>query len=153
MKKIPVSIGHFRTLIEENYVYVDKTRIIYNFLQKNRCLFLSRPRRFGKTLLVSLLGELFAGNKELFKDTWIGRESDYAFKKHQVLHFSFSQLDIDSAQSVNKGLIYFIEKAGREYGIDLLDKDSLGTKIDFLVEELSKQASVLFWLMNMMLLF
>ena len=69
MKKfLPVDVSNFRTLITGNYVYVDKTRMIYDlFKDGGRLFFLARPRRFGKTLLISTLAELFAGNRELFK--------------------------------------------------------------------------------------
>jgi hypothetical protein len=68
MKYLPTDVSSFKLLISGNYLYVDKTEYIYNLFQKgSRYYFLSRPRRFGKTLLASTLKELFLGNRELFK--------------------------------------------------------------------------------------
>ena len=142
MKKIPVSIGNFKELINDGYVYVDKTHIMYQLLQKNRRYFLSRPRRFGKSLLCSMLGELFAGNKELFVDTWIGRESGYTFKKHPVLSFSFAQLTKSSGQDVKDSLLAALIRLGNEYKIDNMNETRPGDALITLVQELSKQAPV-----------
>jgi hypothetical protein len=72
MKNLPVNMQTFSDLMTQNYLYVDKTKEIYNlFARGGKYYFLSRPRRFGKTLLVSILKEIFSGNKQLFKDLWI----------------------------------------------------------------------------------
>ena len=67
MKKLPIDVSTFETLITNDYIYVDKTEIIHNLITTGRYYFLSRPRRFGKSLLVSTLKELFLGRQELFK--------------------------------------------------------------------------------------
>jgi hypothetical protein len=69
-KKLPVDIQAFETMRGENYLYVDKTRHIYQMVTEGRFYFLSRPRRFGKSLLVSTLKCLFQGRKELFEGLW-----------------------------------------------------------------------------------
>ena len=70
-KKLPVGIQTFKDIIEDDYVYIDKTKYIYNLITSGKVYFLSRPRRFGKSLLISTLKEIFDGNKEIFKDLWI----------------------------------------------------------------------------------
>ena len=65
-KELPVGIQSLSTIIEEGYVYVDKTAYIYDLIKKGRYYFLSRPRRFGKSLLVSTLAEIFSGNRNSF---------------------------------------------------------------------------------------
>ncbi len=70
MKKLPIGIQTFSEIIKEDYLYVDKTRQIANLLQA-KYLFLSRPRRFGKSLLISTLAEIFSGNQALFKGLYI----------------------------------------------------------------------------------
>lgn len=137
-----MSIGNFKELINDGYVYVDKTHIMYQLLQKNRRYFLSRPRRFGKSLLCSMLGELFAGNKELFVDTWIGRESGYTFKKHPVLSFSFAQLTKSSGQDVKDSLLAALVRLGNEHKIDIMNETRPSDALIALVKELSKQAPV-----------
>ena len=71
-------------MIEQGYLYIDKTKCLYDLI-KGRFYFLSRPRRFGKTLLISTLAELFTGNRSLFKDLWID-QSDYKWKEYPVIH-------------------------------------------------------------------
>jgi hypothetical protein len=69
-KKLPIGIQEFSKLRSEQFV-VDKTHQIYDLLQQHQYFFLSRPRRFGKSLLLNTIKEIFLGNKELFKGLWI----------------------------------------------------------------------------------
>ena len=64
--KFPIGIQDFKTIIEDGYVYVDKTALIYRLVTEGQVYFLSRPRRFGKSLLVSTLEYYFKGEKVLF---------------------------------------------------------------------------------------
>lgn len=63
----PIGIQNFEDLRNSNYVYIDKTELIYRLTHSNKVYFLSRPRRFGKSLLVSTLEAYFQGKKELFR--------------------------------------------------------------------------------------
>src|SRR5437016_4716399 len=97
---LPVDQPSFRNLRGRGFIYVDKTRHIYNLVNGGgRCFFLSRPRRFGKSLLVSTLQETLAGNRKLFDDFWIGR-SDYQWQPHGVITLDLSALNIDSVEAV-----------------------------------------------------
>ncbi|MDR0913057.1 MAG: AAA family ATPase, partial [Methanobrevibacter sp.] len=71
MKKLPIGIQTFEDIIEDNYLYVDKTKYIYELLNSGKPYFLSRPRRFGKSLFLSTLKQLFEGNKKLFEGLYI----------------------------------------------------------------------------------
>ena len=82
--------GFFEKIRKKGYLYVDKTPWIYKLLTEGECYFLSRPRRFGKSLTVSTFKELFSGNKELFKGLWIYDKWD--FKPHPVLVFDFNKI-------------------------------------------------------------
>ena len=77
MKKIPIDVSDFRILRKDDYIYVDKTQYIYDLIANGRLYFLSRPRRFGKSLLIATLKEIFLGNRDLFKGLWIDREDNY----------------------------------------------------------------------------
>ena len=66
MQKLPLGILNFREIIENNYVYIDKTQYIYNMFNDAKYTFLSRPRRFGKSLLVDTIAETFSGDKDLY---------------------------------------------------------------------------------------
>jgi Predicted AAA-ATPase len=74
-KLLPIGIQDFSTLIEGNYLYIDKTKYILDLIAKGRFYFLSRPRRFGKSLLLSTLSEIFAGKRELFEGLYIGQSN------------------------------------------------------------------------------
>ncbi|MCL1808458.1 MAG: AAA family ATPase [Clostridiales bacterium] len=80
MKKLPLGMQSFREIIEGDYVYVDKTQYIYNLVNDAKYCFLSRPRRFGKSLLLDTIGEVFSGDRELFKGLSI-YDSDWGFEK------------------------------------------------------------------------
>jgi hypothetical protein len=129
-------------MIEENYIYVDKTEIIYNILERERFLFLSRPRRFGKSLLVSTLADLFSGNKELFKDLWIGKHSNYDWQEYPVIQFDFSNLSVLTADKVEITLSQELDLIGKRFGIDVTPELFSNRKIKFLIEELSKRNKV-----------
>jgi hypothetical protein len=91
-QKLPIDISNFKAMITEDYIYVDKTKYIYDLITKGRLYFLARPRRFGKSLLISTLKYIFAGDKELFHTLWIGKHSDYTWPKHPIIHFDFSTI-------------------------------------------------------------
>ena len=80
MKNLPIGIQEFSEFYEGNYLYVDKTEYIFKLL-KNKYYFLSRPRRFGKSLLLNTIKEIFLGNRELFKGLWI---YDNFFLKYRI---------------------------------------------------------------------
>ena len=71
MKKLPIGIQNFREIIEDKYIYIDKTEEAYQLVSNYKYVFLSRPRRFGKSLFVDTLKELFEGNKKLFEGLYI----------------------------------------------------------------------------------
>jgi len=142
MKKLPVDVSHFPTMIEGNYLYIDKTKYIYDLITKRRLYFLSRPRRFGKSLLISTLKEIFSGNKKLFKDLWIGKHSDYSWEKHPVLHFDFSSLDVEDAKIFQSDLKDLLDETGNRYKIDLSHKSLVSSKLRTLIEEAAKTNKV-----------
>ncbi|MCK5155169.1 MAG: AAA family ATPase [Spirochaetales bacterium] len=89
MKKLPLGIQTFKKLREEDYLYIDKTRYIYQMITEGSIYFLSRPRRFGKSLTLSTLGSLFEGERELFEGLYI-YDQPWEWKKWPVLRFDFS---------------------------------------------------------------
>jgi hypothetical protein len=100
-QKLPVDVQSFKVMREENYKYVDKTHLVYQLAHGSaRNFFLSRPRRFGKSLLISTIEEYFKGNHELFRglaaDQLESPESDGGWKKHIVFHFDFAGGDFES---------------------------------------------------------
>ncbi|WP_425422401.1 AAA family ATPase [Phaeodactylibacter xiamenensis] len=94
MEKLPIGIQDFGELRRGGYVYVDKTELIHRMVTMGKPYFLSRPRRFGKSLLVSTLKALFEGKRELFEGLWIENRWDWQ-QTNPVLHFSFEAIDYD----------------------------------------------------------
>jgi hypothetical protein len=95
MKNLPIGIQTFSDFPDFNFVYVDKTELIHKMTTTGKYYFLSRPRRFGKSLLVSTLKALFEGRKELFSGLWIEDKWDWS-KKNPVIHFSFDAMSYDA---------------------------------------------------------
>lgn len=142
MKRLPIDVSSFDKIILGNYIYVDKTQSIYNLLSSGSYYFLSRPRRFGKSLLISTLSHLFSGKKELFKGLWIHEKSDYEWLKYPVIHLDFSLLAYAEAGELKLSLSWLITHIAKEYGVDVSDAPFPGNKIQVLIEELSKQNRV-----------
>ena len=94
MKEITVSVRSFEDIRNNNYLYVDKTEYIYLLVKSKlkNYYFISRPRRYGKSLMCSTLHSLFDGKRELFKDLYIDK-SDYSFERYPVLHFNFANFN------------------------------------------------------------
>ncbi|TAF78106.1 MAG: AAA family ATPase, partial [Sphingobacteriales bacterium] len=86
MQKYSLGIQSFLELRANGCVYVDKTPLIYQLIQA-KTYFLSHPRRFGKSLLLSTLKYLFQGRQDLFEGLWIADKLDWDVQKHPVLHF------------------------------------------------------------------
>ena len=87
--KYPIGIQSFEKLRELSYLYVDKTELIYKLVKENNCVFLSRPRRFGKSLLLSTIQAYFEGKKDLFKDLAI-EQLESEWQPHAVLMLSLA---------------------------------------------------------------
>ncbi len=141
MKKLPIGIQFFDELIRENYVYVDKTRYIYDLITTGKYYFLSRPRRFGKSLLVSTLAAIFAGKKELFKNLTIDTLT-YEWKQHPVIAISLADIPCTSVEELERGLKLYLHKLSQENGITVNEHVSSGELLRHVVQELSRQAHV-----------
>jgi hypothetical protein len=115
MKKLPISISNFEKLITGNNVYVDKTRYIHQMVSKGMFYFLSRPRRFGKSLLVSTLKALFEGKRELFKGLWI-EKADWDWQPYPVLQIDFNGIAASTPKTLKQSLadrLSLMSKKGR----------------------------------------
>lgn len=92
-KGYPIGVQSFSEIIRHNLYYVDKTEYVYRLVKENKYYFLSRPRRFGKSLLLSTLEAFFRGQRELFKGLAISRHDDIDWEEYPVLHFDFNAKD------------------------------------------------------------
>jgi hypothetical protein len=94
-KRLPLGIQDFRKIRENDFLYVDKTEYVWRIASAPGAYFLSRPRRFGKSITISTLQELFRGSRELFEGLWIADKWDWD-KKHPVLRISFTAIGFQS---------------------------------------------------------
>ena len=117
LKRLPIGQSSFENIINENNLYVDKTAKIYELITSTKFNFLSRPRRFGKSLLVSTLKNIFLGNQELFKDLWIYK-SDWKWEKYPIILIDFNNILLETSSKLKQGLCRELEKLGKEYNIE-----------------------------------
>ncbi|MEA1910053.1 MAG: AAA family ATPase, partial [Spirochaetota bacterium] len=142
MKKLPLGIQTFRDIIEDNYLYVDKTRFIYNIASQGKHFFLSRPRRFGKSLTLSTLGSLFEGDKELFKGLYIYNQP-WEWKKWPVLRFDFSSFsETYEPEFLEERISSWINKFASDWGITLKE-NGYDRQFQELLENLPDKAVIL----------
>lgn len=137
MKHLPTDISSFPTMITGNYVYVDKTEHIYNlFSGGTRLYFLSRPRRFGKSLLISTIKEFFSGNQALFKDLWIS-SSNYAWNTYPIIHLDFATIKHNNVQEFELSLLWHLKEIGNQYNIPLSTAPTINDHIVYLIKHLA----------------
>ncbi len=142
-KQLPIDMSTFSRIIQEGYLYVDKTEQIARlFSAGKRYFFLSRPRRFGKSLLISTLKSLFLGEKELFADLWLGRQQEFNWQEHPVIHLDFSDADNHTAEELKISLGWMLDDSARQYGVELPKDYTPKAKLKWLVKELYKRNSV-----------
>ena len=91
IKDLPIGIQDIEKLLKGNYLYIDKTKYLYSLIESSGYYFLSRPRRFGKSLLISTLEAIFSGKRELFENLWI-EQSEYDWQKYPVIRIDFATL-------------------------------------------------------------
>lgn len=121
--KYPIGIQSFDRIIEDGFVYVDKTGLIYNLTHESSIYFLSRPRRFGKSLLVSTLKNYYLGRKELFRGLAI-ENLEKEWNVYPVFHVDFNGSNFTEEGVLEKRLNGYISDWGKMYGLSS-DSDSL----------------------------
>ena len=127
--KYPIGIQSFDQIIEDGYVYIDKTDMIYSLVHEGKIYFLSRPRRFGKSLLVSTLKNYFLGRKELFKGLKIDSlEKDW--NVYPVFHIDFNGGDFTRQGALYAVIDDYIAHWESQYGITDVNKE-IGLGIRF----------------------
>ena len=113
-RKMPIGIQSFEKLRRENYVYVDKTALIYKLVSTSNPYFLSRPRRFGKSLLLSTMEAYFLGKRDLFKGLAIER-FETEWNTHAVLHLDLNAEKYDSTERLHDMLERQLQKWEETY--------------------------------------
>ena len=138
--KYPIGIQDFKKIINGGYVYVDKTSLIYDLVSEGSVYFLSRPRRFGKSLLVSTLKYYFEGEKELFKGLAIDKlEKDW--KKYPVFQLSFGGQNYSNSDELPKYISECLDGFEKQFGITS-SGETLGTRFKNLLLSVYNQTGL-----------
>jgi hypothetical protein len=123
LKKLPIGIQSFQDIIEKGFLYVDKTKYINNLLASGKgAYFLSRPRRFGKSLLVSTLEAIFKNKRHLFKGLWLD-SSEYVWEEFPVIKIDMSAVSKKTNITLNQALKEAVNDNAISEGISLEDKE------------------------------
>ncbi len=118
MKMLPVGVSSFEKIINNNCTYVDKTSILYELIQSPSFYFLSRPRRFGKSLTCSTLEAIFQGKRELFNGLAMSH-TNYDWKRYPIVRLDFSDIDHRTLDVLQASLSRRLAYIGQEYAINL----------------------------------
>jgi hypothetical protein len=120
--KYPIGIQNFEKIRREGYAYVDKTALMYKMVSEGSYYFLSRPRRFGKSLMVSTLEAFFSGKKELFEGLYAGA-ADWDWQQYPILHLDLNVKKYETKEDLDKVLNRHLEKWEKLYGSPYADRD------------------------------
>lgn len=134
--KLPIGIQDFEKIIANKLTYVDKTQLIYQLISRYDPYFLSRPRRFGKSLLISTLHAIFSGRRDLFKGLWIDY-SDWDWVAHPIIRLDMSTINNKTPEMFELDLIRALNDIASQCHISLT-----GASVANCLENLIRQMSV-----------
>ena len=147
-EKIAQGTYDFRNMRKDGYLYVDKTALLYPLVTRgmDSFFFISRPRRFGKSLMLSTLECLFRGERELFKGLAIDK-MDYDWESYPVLHFNFGTMDVTKFETFQAGFVARVrrslEDAGCDYDFTQAPNDNFTDAIKALARDRGKPVVIL----------
>jgi hypothetical protein len=145
MQELPTGIQSFETLRTGNYLYVDKTKQILRLIERGRTLFLARPRRFGKSLLVSTLQALFEGRNDLFEGLYIADKVDWE-QRYPVIKLDWSNITHTSAETIERATMAHLRMLAASSDITLMQgyaADCLDELIQCLRQKTGRQVVAL----------
>ncbi len=134
--KYPIGVQNFTAIIEQGYAYADKTDLVYKLAQQHVC-FLSRPRRFGKSLLISTLDAYFKGKKELFRGLKI-EEYEKEWIEYPVFRIDFALGDYSAPNTLDDILVDYLEKWEEKFEIKNV-RETLGVRFKNVIEKASEK--------------
>lgn len=137
--KYPIGIQTFEQIIEQGFVYVDKTDLVYSLATEGKVYFLSRPRRFGKSLLLSTLRSYFEGKKELFKGLKI-ENLEKNWHQHIIFHFDFNGVNFTLPGSLEACIEGYLADWEQEYGISSGPDFNLGSRFEKILKAANERS-------------
>ncbi|MDR0713374.1 MAG: ATP-binding protein [Bacteroidales bacterium] len=137
MKNLPIGIQSFEDIRSNYYMYVDKTSHIYRIATTGKIYFLSRPRRFGKSLTISTLEALFTGRKELFEGLYVYDKWDWS-RKYPVIRIDWTQIKHRTPEEIEKDLSAVLKLKARDIGI-VLTREYVSGCFGELIEQLYRK--------------
>ena len=138
LKRLPVGIQTYSEVVEQDCLYIDKTEYICKMMELSKYIFLSRPRRFGKSLLVSTLQAYFEGRRELFKGLYID-SVEKEWTEYPVLRFSMATAKHDSGEDLKQELSGKLSAYEQIYGKGLPDEVNPNQRLQGLIERAHAQ--------------
>lgn len=133
-EKYPVGIQTFSDIIEGKYLYVDKTDLVFQLANEFKAVFLSRPRRFGKSLLTSTLESYFNGEKDLFRGLKISK-LETEWQSYSVIHFDLSADNFNDSNRLIVHISNILKRYERSFGIPEDDTSSISQRFGILIEK------------------
>jgi len=137
--KLPIGIQDFEKIRQEGWLYIDKTEYIHRIVSAGDYYFLSRPRRFGKSLLLSTLRALYEGKKELFQGLWIADHWNWEDERN-VIHLKFSSQGL-STLGVERAIYAMLAEEAKRLGI-VLEREGYDIQFRELIEKASNKGKV-----------
>lgn len=138
LKKLPIGYSSLREIVKYNAVYVDKTVMLQRLIAEGKYYFLSRPRRFGKSLTVDTLKQLFLGNKQCFSETDALLNWDWS-QCFPVIHMSFGVSNaFESAEALLDNIRQMLQRYAELYQV-ILPEVSYGVQFDYLIKQIAKE--------------
>jgi hypothetical protein len=124
MKRLPIGMQTFEEIRSKDYLYVDKTKIIYDMVSDKKIYFLSRPRRFGKSLLISTLDSLFEGCKELFEGLYIYDRWDWSIQ-YPVIRIDWTKINPSTFEQMNHSICKQLRDIAKQYQVTLEEDNAI----------------------------
>jgi len=139
--KLPIGIQDFGEVITGGYTYVDKTEYLYNLISTGKPYFISRPRRFGKSMTVSTLEAIFKAKRELFKGLWID-QSNWDWETYPVIRLDMSNANKYSPEALKLSLIELLKEIADDHDLTLKGASPADHLRNLIIQLASKHNSV-----------
>ena len=139
MKKLPIGISTLEEVRVKDYVFIDKTKHVFNLVETNKYYFLSRPRRFGKSLLLDTIKQAFLGRKDLFSGLYLEDNWDWGVK-YPVIHFDFGASSAYESKETLLDIIWqTLLNSAKEYQVEINQNLTYGSAFQQLIRNIAEK--------------